>query len=160
MKIFDAVLYGIIQGITEFLPVSSSGHLALLPKVGHFVDPGVEFDLMMHLGTAIAIIIYFYKNILGFLKVLPVALFPKLHKDNQPVPDLFFVRNMAVTTIITVIVALCLKTVALRLGRSPHLIAFNLIFFGALLWFCDKKSFVKLILFKKHFIFGQVSFLE
>ncbi|EQC52786.1 undecaprenyl-diphosphate phosphatase [Bacteriovorax sp. DB6_IX] len=61
MNEFWAIIYGIIQGLTEFLPVSSSGHLALLPKFAHFKDPGLVFDLAMHLGTALAVALYFYK---------------------------------------------------------------------------------------------------
>jgi undecaprenyl-diphosphatase len=162
MKVFDAVLYGVIQGVTEFLPVSSSAHLALLPKFGEFIDPGVEFDLMMHLGTAMAIVLYFYKKILGFFKILPVAMFPALRRDELDIEthkDLYLVRNMVVTTIITVLVALCLKTFALRVGRSPNLIAFNLIFFGFLLWLSDKKSLFKVGTLEKEFQFKTCLFL-
>ena len=63
-----AVIYGLIQGLTEFLPVSSSGHLALLPHFLDFKDPGVFFDLAMHLGTALSITLYFYRDILALLK--------------------------------------------------------------------------------------------
>ncbi len=52
-----ALLYGLVQGITEFLPISSSGHLALIPFFFELKDPGVVFDLMMHLGTALAILV-------------------------------------------------------------------------------------------------------
>ena len=58
-----AIVYGVIQGITEFLPISSSGHLALIPKFFTLEDPGVIFDLVMHVGTALAVIIYFHKDI-------------------------------------------------------------------------------------------------
>ena len=54
-----AIFYGLIQGVSEFLPVSSSGHLALIPFFFELKDPGVVFDLLMHFGTAIAVILYF-----------------------------------------------------------------------------------------------------
>ena len=59
MEFFDVLIYGLIQGISEFFPVSSSGHLALLPHLLELNDPGVVFDLLMHLGTALAVAIYF-----------------------------------------------------------------------------------------------------
>ena len=63
MNFIEASIYGIIQGLSEFLPVSSSGHLALLPKIMKIKDPGVIFDLIMHVGTALAVLIYFFKEI-------------------------------------------------------------------------------------------------
>ena len=158
MQIFDAILYGIIQGITEFLPVSSSAHLALLPKFGNFADPGVEFDLMMHLGTALSISIYFYKEIKSFLIVLPQALFPFV-QDEKNTQVLHFVRNMVFTTIVTLICALVLKTYAIRLGRSVNIIAFNLIFFGLLLWIADKKTLFNISTLKTKFDFKSSLFL-
>ena len=58
-----ALFYGLVQGITEFLPISSSGHLALIPFFFELKDPGVFFDLMMHLGTALAILVYFKRDV-------------------------------------------------------------------------------------------------
>ena len=67
MNIIDIFILGILQGITEFLPVSSSGHLALLPHLMNFQDPGLFFDLAMHIGTALAIMVYFRKELLLIL---------------------------------------------------------------------------------------------
>ena len=65
MSIFHAVLLGLVQGLTEFLPVSSSGHLAIAQ---HFLDgfkqPGVLFDVMLHVGTMLAVIFYFRREVL------------------------------------------------------------------------------------------------
>jgi len=62
MGIFQAFLLGIVQGITEFLPISSSGHLLLLPKVINMPDQGLAVDALLHLATGLAIITYFYKD--------------------------------------------------------------------------------------------------
>ena len=63
MTLTWAIIYGVLQGLTEFLPISSSGHLALIPFFFELKDPGVFFDLMMHVGTALAISVYFWKDI-------------------------------------------------------------------------------------------------
>ena len=71
MDLILGVVYGAVQGLTEFLPVSSSGHLALLPKLMNFRDPGVVFDLWLHVGTALAIIIYFRGDLIPIIKEAP-----------------------------------------------------------------------------------------
>ena len=61
-----AAIYGIIQGLTEFLPISSSGHLAILQNLLGDVD--VSFDIMLHLATLLAVLVYFYKDIVLIAK--------------------------------------------------------------------------------------------
>lgn len=57
------VILSIVQGLSEFLPISSSAHLLLLPWLFHWPDPGLSFDAAIHLGTALALIIYFWRDI-------------------------------------------------------------------------------------------------
>jgi len=59
MNIFQAIVFGAVQGLTEFLPVSSTAHLILLPWFLHWPDPGLAFDVALHLGTLVALLIYF-----------------------------------------------------------------------------------------------------
>ena len=56
MSYLQAIILGIIQGITEFLPVSSSGHLIFLPKLFGWADQGLSFDVVVHLGSLLAVI--------------------------------------------------------------------------------------------------------
>lgn len=125
MNYFDAIVYGITQGLTEFLPVSSSGHLALLPYLLKITDPGVSFDLAMHLGTALSILFYFKSDVKKHLHALGQL------KDQHET------RNMVVATISTFIFALIFKPLTQEFGRDPKMIAFNLIFFGALMLLAD-----------------------
>jgi len=67
-QLFQALIYGLVQGITEFLPISSTAHLILLPYFFHWQDPGLTFDIFLHLGTLIAIIIFFAKDWVGIFK--------------------------------------------------------------------------------------------
>ncbi|HEY2164363.1 MAG TPA: undecaprenyl-diphosphate phosphatase, partial [Gemmatimonadaceae bacterium] len=59
MSLAHAIILGIVQGLSEFLPVSSSAHLALVPWLLHWDDPGLAFDVALHVGTLIAVLWYF-----------------------------------------------------------------------------------------------------
>jgi undecaprenyl-diphosphatase len=114
MNFFEAIIYGLIQGLSEFLPVSSSGHLALLPYVMKIEDPGVVFDLMMHLGTALAVITYFFKDILRYAKTFT----PSLVDFKEGGEDRWFVRNFIFSTFISVLFIFLLLPIS-KLARDP-----------------------------------------
>ena len=135
MSNVDAIIYGIIQGLTEFLPVSSSGHLALLPSLLTIKDPGVSFDLAMHLGTALAIICYFYRDILNLLKNAFLLLNFKAEMNDEKRRSL----HMIIATFATGVIAISIRGFAEEYGRSNPFIAFNLIVFGLLMWISDAK---------------------
>ena len=67
MEIFHAAVLGVVQGLAEFLPISSSAHLVLVPWAFKWEDLGPTFDVALHLGTLFAIIIYFWKDWLEIL---------------------------------------------------------------------------------------------
>lgn len=67
MTFFQAIILGVVQGATEFLPISSSGHLVLVPWLLNWPEPGVVFDAMVHWGTLVAVIIYFRKDLLALI---------------------------------------------------------------------------------------------
>ena len=74
MTYLQITILSIIQGLTEFLPVSSSGHLVLAPRLFGFADPGLAVDAFLHLGTLFAAVIYFREDILLMLKALLLSL--------------------------------------------------------------------------------------
>ena len=124
MDIIDILCYGLIQGLTEFFPVSSSGHLALLPHFLDIPDPGLLFDLSMHGGTALAVMIYFKKDFWDLLRA----------------PFSPYTVYLGLATVTTFGIVLLIKNFAESYGRMPDLIAFNLVFFGILLFLADKFS--------------------
>ncbi len=63
MTIFQAIFLGVVQGLTEFLPVSSSGHLVFFQSVFGLAEPQLAFDVMLHLGTLLAVVVYFRTDI-------------------------------------------------------------------------------------------------
>lgn len=70
MEILQAVILGVVQGLTEFLPISSSGHLVLMRRVFGFPDQGLGFDIFLHLATLLAVILYFWRDWIRILKDL------------------------------------------------------------------------------------------
>ena len=132
MNIFESIVYGAIQGLSEFLPVSSSGHLALLPYVMKIEDPGVVFDLMMHLGTGLAVLTYFRHDIFKYAKTLT----PSLVNLKSGSANQWFTRNFIFSTFISVLFIMILLPVS-KLARNPWVIVFNLAFFGLFLWLAD-----------------------
>ncbi|OGF44647.1 MAG: hypothetical protein A2452_08060 [Candidatus Firestonebacteria bacterium RIFOXYC2_FULL_39_67] len=69
MTLLESIILGIVQGLTEFLPVSSSGHLVVIQSLfKNFSQPGILFDVTLHLGTALAVVIYFRKRIVEIFK--------------------------------------------------------------------------------------------
>ena len=132
MDYYSSLIYGIVQGLTEFLPVSSSGHLGILPKLLNIHPPGVVFDLAMHVGTALAVSVYFKKD----LKELFKSAIKLNFRRSTWNPGQLLAVNMILSTIVTVVFAFIIKDLAMTY-RSVEIISFNLIGFGLLMWVSD-----------------------
>ena len=128
-----AVIYGIVQGITEFMPISSSGHLAILPRYLSIEDPGVAFDLAMHVGTALSIIVYFNSDI---RRLLGEAYYLLCNRGAKP-KESYFLINIIAATAVSFLVIVLLKSFALAHGRDHQLIAVNLAAFGVVMLIAD-----------------------
>jgi undecaprenyl-diphosphatase len=132
---FQAVILGIVQGITEFLPVSSSGHLILVPYFLHWPDQGLDFDVAVNTGTLLAVLAYFHRDIrdliAGFFSGAPRS------RDGEFAP-----RPMAwailVGTIPAGIVGLLGKHWIETHLRNPWVIAATTLFYGLLLFLADR----------------------
>lgn len=125
MNFWHSTLYGFIQGFTEFLPISSSAHLAMLPKLMSIPEPGVHFDFAMHVGTFMALLFFFRSKIVCELEIL--------FKQRQ-LSD--FARKIIVTTFVSVIFIFLFKPFAEK-NRFSQLIAFNMIIGGVLLAYVE-----------------------
>lgn len=139
MTIIQATFLGIIQGITEFLPISSSGHLVVVPWFFNFSDPGLSFDIALHLGTLIAIALYFWKDWIIILKLAS----GKIRRQTIP-DDKLYQKNIlwliAIATIPGAMIGYLFEKQAETVFRNPILIALTLIFAGIFLFWADKKS--------------------
>lgn len=139
MSILQIIILGIIQGLTEFLPVSSSGHLVLLPHFFNWPDQGNEMDVALHGGTLLAVLIYFYQDVKAMtLSTITYALnkaSPKYLNSHVKL-----VGFLILSTIPAVIIGFILKRFGLDSLRNPYLIATTSLFFGVLLYLSDKFS--------------------
>lgn len=68
MTMIQAIIYGIVQGLGEFLPISSSAHLIAIPQIFGWKDPGLVFDVALHMGTLVAVIVFFWKDWISLIK--------------------------------------------------------------------------------------------
>ncbi len=107
MEIIKAIILGVVQGTTEFLPVSSSGHLVLGSKILDFQGQGVAFDIFVHLGTLLAVVLVFRKDLLEM--IIAPLLMARGNKDPEVRQFFFLAIYVIVGTIPVVIIGLLLK---------------------------------------------------
>lgn len=136
MEILQAIVLGIIQGLTEFLPVSSTAHLILVPKFFEFSDPGLSFDVALHLGTLIAVVSYFYKDWIMIFK----SVFENKTKSEK-LKAKRYGKNMlwllVIATIPGVLAGYFLEGKAETVFRSPLVVASALVIGGLILYLAD-----------------------
>jgi len=121
MDLIKALILGIVQGFTEFLPVSSSGHLLVLRKLFGLADAGLFLDTMLHFGTLLALLIIFWRDILDMLKK----------------PWGRMSRLVITATIPTVIIALLFKDLFEELAVSGVTVGWEFLATGLVLWIAD-----------------------
>ena len=139
MSLFTLVLVAAIQGITEFLPVSSSGHLILLPQLTGRADQGLVIDVAVHLGTLLAVILYFWRDVRG--AVLGLA---RLARGRVDTPGARLALLLIVATIPAVILGLILKLTGLDAEmRSTAVIGWTMLIFGLVLFWADQTGGVE-----------------
>ncbi len=126
----------ILQGITEFLPVSSSGHLILFSKFTTFPDQGLALDVAVHVGSILAVMIYFSQDLWKILKgLLKTYFIPSFSNQGA---KLFWL--IVIGTIPIVFVGLFLKETGMEWLRSSKIIGWTILGYGILLFIADKFS--------------------
>ena len=134
MNVFQALVLGIIQGLTEFLPVSSSAHLALAPWILGWSDPGLAFDVALHVGTLVAVLWFFRDEWIRLAR----SAWDIVRTRRIATPDQRRVLHLVIATIPGAIAGKLLGEYADTTFRSPRLIATTLIVMGILLWLVDR----------------------
>ena len=131
MSTLQAAILGLVQGLGEFLPISSSAHLVLIPWLFKWNDPGLTFDIALHIGTLIAVAIYFWKD---WLKLITKGLTDVRSTEGK----LFW--YLVAATIPGAVVGFLLEKKAETIFREPVLIATMLILLGVLLYWADRRG--------------------
>lgn len=134
MDLWQALVLSIVQGITEFLPISSSGHLILVPHLMGWPDQGLLFDIAANTGTLLSVLVYFRKDVAELLSGFWRSLKERGVTGN-PMGRMAWYLGWA--TIPAGIVGLLVKDTVATLARDPMLIAINAIVFGLLMGLAD-----------------------
>ena len=136
MPIFQLVLVALVQGITEFLPVSSSGHLILLPSLTGMQDQGQVIDVAAHIGTLAAVVLFFWSDVRVALLGLP-----RLISGRADTPGSRLALGLVIATIPTVIFGTVLHFTGLSSSlRSITVIGWTMLGFGIVLYIADQKG--------------------
>jgi undecaprenyl-diphosphatase len=134
MTVFQALVLGVLQGLAEFLPISSSAHLALTPWLLGWPAPGLAFDTSLHLGTLIAVLWYFQEE---WRRLIGSAL--EIVRTRQVTTDSHRrVIFLVVATVPAGIAGLLLEDLAETVFRAPVITGIALIALGVLLWAVDR----------------------
>lgn len=136
MTIFQSLVLGLIQGLTEFLPVSSSAHLSLAPYLLGWQDPGLAFDVALHFGTLIAVLWFFRKEWAKLIGAA-VSIITNRRVDTVEKKRVVF---LIIATIPGAIGGLLLEKKAETAFRAPALTAIALIVMGIVLWLVDRMA--------------------
>jgi len=127
VTIIQAIILGIVQGFTEFLPISSSGHLVLMHQALGVSDGGLTFDVALHLGTLLALILFFWRDLTG--------LAAGLYRKNKQTRLAWLV---VAATIPAAITGYLLESAAESAFRSPVLVSINLAVFGLVMLLAER----------------------
>lgn len=131
MELIEALLLGLLQGLTEFLPVSSSGHLALARAFFDIeLSTGVVFEIVVHFGTLCSILIYYRETILSIIKSLPLWLKPAQAMQH---PQSSMVAFVLISMIPAMIVALFFKDTIEAYFANPVFVCLMLLVTGSIL---------------------------
>jgi undecaprenyl-diphosphatase len=136
--VVQALVMGLVQGLTEFLPVSSSGHLVVVPYLLGWDDPfitSLQFSVMLHLGTLVALLLYFRGD---WLRLVPAGLATLRDRSFAGDPDRRLAWLIAVATVPALILGYLLNDLVETRFREVGLVALTLVLGGMILWVAER----------------------
>lgn len=137
-QVFQALVMGLVQGLTEFLPISSSGHLILVPYLFGWDDPFIDslaFSVVLHGGTLLALLVFFRND---WLRLIPAGLAAIRDRSFRDDPDRRLAWLLAASTVPAAIVGVLFNDVIEQNVREPGLVAIMLVVAGIVLWLADR----------------------
>lgn len=138
--VIQAIVMGVVQGLTEFLPVSSSGHLIIVPALLGWDDPfliSLEFSVMLHVGTLTALLLYFRSD---WARLVPAGLAAIRDRSLVGDPDRRLAWLVAVATVPALVVGFLLNDLVETRFREVGLVAAMLVVGGAILWLAERRG--------------------
>ncbi len=143
MTYFEAILLGAVQGLTEFLPISSSGHLIFIPKIFGWADHGIEFDALLHVATLLAVVFFFRKRLFQLM----VSAWNFRSKSTEHRVNHRLLIFLAFSTLPAGLFGFFLGDWIEMQLRAPWIIGVNMVVWGIILgiseWYSNKKSSVQ-----------------
>jgi undecaprenyl-diphosphatase len=140
MPLIQAIILALVQALTEFLPVSSTAHLILFPWLLHWQDPGLAFDVALHAGTLVALVMYFFKDWLA----LAVCGLGGKYPANAPGEEVAQHRRMfwymVLGTIPAGIAGVLFHHQIEETLRQPKIVGVSLVIVALLMWWADSRS--------------------
>lgn len=127
---FEAIVLGIVQGLAEFLPISSSAHLIIVPWLFNWNDPGLVFDVALHLGTLVALLVYYWREWVS----MGASIFNGDRERRR------LLTMLIVASVPGALIGLLFEKQADTSFRSPPLIAIALAALGIALWLVDRSA--------------------
>jgi undecaprenyl-diphosphatase len=143
----QAIVMGVVQGLTEFLPVSSSGHLIIVPYLAGWHDPfitSLAFSVMLHIGTLVALLLYFRAD---WLRLVPAGLATIRDRSFDGDQDRRLAWLLVVATVPALVIGVLLNDVVEKRFREVGLVALMLVVGGAILWLAERRGSRRLLAF-------------
>jgi undecaprenyl-diphosphatase len=145
-----------IQGITEFLPISSSGHLILVPKLTGLTDQGLMLDVAVHVGTLVAVILYFWRDVFGMVSALS-RIFQQISNRRKLDAEFWLFCKLVLATLPVIAVGLYVNKYMGANLRTLEIIGWATLCFGILLFVADKINMT--VRKMEHISFGGAFFI-
>jgi len=139
MDLFQVIVLAVIQGITEFLPVSSHAHLIVAPMLFGWKDPGLTFDIALHAGTLAAVLLFFFRD---WLQVIAQGFGVSYGSDPQLKQNRMLLWYLVVGSIPAGIVGFIFKEQAEE-WKNPYVIGAMMIGIGLLMWLAERAAWTK-----------------
>jgi undecaprenyl-diphosphatase len=138
VPLLHAIILGIIQGLTEFLPVSSSAHLALIPWLLGWNDQGLSFDIALHVGTVLAVVVYFFRD---WVQIIAQGFGLNVGTDRTIARNPRLLWLLVLGSVPAGIAGLLVKDLAENVWRNnQYLIGSMLILVGLFMWWADRQG--------------------
>lgn len=128
MSLIEAIILGLVQGLTEFLPVSSSGHLVLVQKAMAVEDSGITFEILVHFATLLSVVIYFWKVLWKMLLSILPPFRPELARERK------MIGLLAIGTVPAVVVGLTFRDTFEQVYENPIVVSLLLLVTGSVLF--------------------------